>query len=139
MILRPPRSTLFPYTTLFRSLADIEVVHEETDGHLWHIRYPFVDDPAKGLTVAMTRPETMLGDTAVAVNPDDPRYKQAVGRKVRLPIVGRELPVIADPYVDPTLGPGALTLTPGHDFNDFEIGQKYGLPVICIFDEDAKI
>jgi valyl-tRNA synthetase len=121
------------------ALADIEVVHEETDGHLWHIRYPFVDDPAKGLTVATTRPETMLGDTAVAVNPEDPRYKQAVGRKVRLPIVGRELPVIADSYVDPTFGTGALKITPGHDFNDFEIGQKYGLPVICIFDEDAKI
>jgi len=121
------------------ALADIEVVHEETDGHLWHIRYPFVDDPAGGLTVATTRPETMLGDTAVAVNPDDPRYKHAVGRKVRLPIVGRELPVIADPYVDPTFGTGALKITPGHDFNDFEIGQKYGLPVICIFDEDAKI
>ncbi len=121
------------------ALADIEVVHEETDGHLWHIRYPFVDDPANGLTVATTRPETMLGDTAVAVNPEDPRYKQAVGRKVRLPIVGRELPVIADSYVDPTFGTGALKITPGHDFNDFEIGQKYGLPVICIFDEDAKI
>ncbi|HEY1372104.1 MAG TPA: valine--tRNA ligase, partial [Candidatus Binatia bacterium] len=121
------------------ALADIEVVHEETDGHLWHIRYPFVDDPANGLTVATTRPETMLGDTAVAVNPDDPRYKHAVGRKVRLPIVGRELPVIADAYVDPTFGTGALKITPGHDFNDFEIGQKYGLPIICIFDEDAKI
>src|SRR5215470_4919777 len=84
------------------ALADIEVVHEEADGQLWHIRYPFADDPSKGLIVATTRPETMLGDTAVAVNPDDPRYKHAVGRKVRLPIVGRELPVIADAYVDPT-------------------------------------
>ncbi len=121
------------------ALADIEVVHEETDGHLWHIRYPFLDDLANSLTVATTRPETMLGDTAVAVNPDDPRYKHAVGRKVRLPIVGREIPVIADSYVDPTFGTGALKITPGHDFNDFEIGQKYGLPVICIFDEDARI
>src|ERR1043166_3054149 len=121
------------------ALADIEVVHEEPAAHLWHIRYPLVDDPAKGLTVATTRPETMIGDTAVAVNPEDPRYKQAVGRKVRLPIVGRELPVIADSYVDPTFGTGALKITPGHDFNDLEIGQKYGLPVICIFDEDAKI
>jgi valyl-tRNA synthetase len=121
------------------ALADIEVVHEETDGHLWHIRYPFVDDPASGLTVATTRPETMLGDTAVAVNPDDPRYKHAIGRKVRLPIVGREIPVVADAYVDPTFGTGALKITPGHDFNDFEIGQKYGLPIICIFDDDARI
>ncbi len=121
------------------ALADIEVVHEETDGHLWHIRYPFADDPRNGLTVATTRPETMLGDSAVAVNPDDPRYQHAVGRKVRLPIVGRELPVIADAYVDPAFGTGALKITPGHDFNDFEIGQKYGLPIICIFDEDARI
>jgi valyl-tRNA synthetase len=121
------------------ALADIEVVHEETDGHLWHIRYPFADEPANGLTVATTRPETMLGDTAVAVNPDDPRYKHAVGRKLRLPIVGRDIPVIADAYVDPTFGTGALKITPGHDFNDFEIGQKYRLPVICIFDDDAKI
>jgi len=121
------------------ALADIEVVHEETDGHLWHIRYPFVDDPANGLIVATTRPETMLGDTAVAVNPEDPRYRRAVGRKVRLPIAGREIPVIADAYVDPTFGTGALKITPGHDFNDFEIGQKYGLPTICIFDDDARI
>ncbi|HEX9444619.1 MAG TPA: valine--tRNA ligase, partial [Candidatus Binatia bacterium] len=121
------------------ALADIEVVHEETDGNLWHIRYPFVDDPSNGLIVATTRPETMLGDTAVAVNPEDPRYRHAVGRKVRLPIVGREIPVIADAYVDPAFGTGALKITPGHDFNDFEIGRKYGLETICIFDEDAKI
>ena len=121
------------------ALADIEVVHEETDGQLWHIRYPFLDDPANGLTVATTRPETMLGDTAVAVNPEDARYRHAIGRKVRLPIVGRKIPVIADAYVDPTFGTGALKITPGHDFNDFEIGQKYGLPIICIFDDDAKI
>ncbi len=121
------------------ALADIEVVHEETDGHLWHIRYPFVDDPSGGLTVATTRPETMLGDTAVAVHPDDERYKNAVGKRVRLPIVGRELPVIGDVYVDPAFGTGALKITPGHDFNDFEIGQKYGLEKICIFDDEAKI
>jgi valyl-tRNA synthetase len=121
------------------ALADIEVVHEETDGSLWYIRYPFLDDASSGLTVATTRPETMLGDTAVAVNPEDPRYRHAIDRKVRLPIVGREIAVIADSYVDPTFGTGALKITPGHDFNDFEIGQKYHLPIICIFDDDAKI
>jgi valyl-tRNA synthetase len=121
------------------ALADIEVVHEEIDGHLWHIRYPFVDDPSDGLIIATTRPETMLGDTAVAVHPDDKRYRRAIGRKVRLPIVGREIPVIADAYVDPAFGTGALKITPGHDFNDFEIGEKYGLEKICIFDDDAKI
>jgi valyl-tRNA synthetase len=121
------------------ALADIEVVHEEIDGQLWHIRYPFVDDPANGLIVATTRPETMLGDTAVAVHPDDKRYQGAIGKKVRLPIVGREIPVIAEAYVDPTFGTGALKITPGHDFNDFEIGEKYDLEKICIFDDDAKI
>jgi len=121
------------------ALADIEVVHEETDGHLWHIRYPFADDPSDGLIVATTRPETMLGDTAVAVHPNDKRYQRAIGRKVRLPIAGREIPVIADAYVDPSFGTGALKITPGHDFNDFEIGEKYGLEKICIFDDDARI
>ena len=121
------------------ALADIEVVHEEVEGHLWHIRYPFADSPSEGLTVATTRPETMLGDTAVAVHPEDKRYQGAIGRRVTLPIVGREIPVIGDLFVDPAFGTGALKITPGHDFNDFEIGEKYGLQKISIFDEEAKI
>jgi valyl-tRNA synthetase len=121
------------------ALADIEVVHEEVDGHLWHIRYPFVDAPSGGLTVATTRPETMLGDTAVAVHPEDERYRHLIGKKVRLPIVGRQIPIIGDSFVDLEFGSGALKITPGHDFNDFEIGEKHGLDKICIFDEEARI
>jgi valyl-tRNA synthetase len=121
------------------ALADIEVVHEETEGHLWHIRYPLKDDPSVAVVVATTRPETMLGDTAVAVHPDDPRYQHVIGKIVRLPITGREAPIIADSFVDPEFGTGALKITPGHDFNDFEIGEKYGLEKISIFDEAARI
>ncbi len=121
------------------ALADIEVVHEEVNGHLWHIRYPLVDQPARGLVVATTRPETMLGDTAVAVHPDDPRYRNFIGKKLRLPIVEREIPVIADTFVDQSFGTGALKITPAHDFNDFEIGEKHGLKKINIFDAEARI
>ena len=121
------------------ALADIEVIHEESDGHLWHIRYPLADDPAQALTVATTRPETMLGDTAVAVHPEDRRYEGFAGRKIRLPIAGRIIPVITDPYVDKEFGTGALKITPGHDFNDFEIGERFHLDKISIFDADAKI
>src|SRR4029450_6126083 len=96
------------------ALADIEVVHEEADGNLWHIRYPFADDPLKALVVATTRPETMLGDTAVAVHPEDARYKHLVGKKIRLPISDRIVPLIADPFVDREFGTGALKVTPGH-------------------------
>ena len=115
------------------ALADIEVVHEEIDGTLWHIRYPFAGDPKSGVVVATTRPETMLADTAVAVHPEDPRYAKAVGKHIILPLVGRKLPVIADPYVSREFGTGALKITPGHDFNDFEIGQHHGLPTIATF------
>ncbi|HEX2928131.1 MAG TPA: valine--tRNA ligase, partial [Candidatus Binatia bacterium] len=121
------------------ALADIEVVHEEADGDLWHIRYPFADDPSKALIVATTRPETMLGDTAVAVHPEDERYKDLVGKKIRLPISDRIVPLIADPFVDREFGTGALKVTPGHDFNDFEIGERFGLDKISIFDADARI
>jgi valyl-tRNA synthetase len=121
------------------ALADIEVIHEEGDGHLWYIRYPLADDPNSALIVATTRPETMLGDTAVAVHPDDPRYKQFVGKQIRLPISGRIVPVISDPYVEKEFGTGALKITPGHDFNDFEIGARHGLDKISIFDADARI
>jgi valyl-tRNA synthetase len=121
------------------ALADIEVVHEECDGSLWHIRYPFADDSAPPLLVATTRPETMLGDTAVAVHPDDERYKELVGKKIRLPVSGRIVPLIADPFVDREFGTGALKITPGHDFNDFEIGERFQLDKISIFDADARV
>ena len=121
------------------ALADIEVVHEESDGNLWHIRYPLADDPLQALVVATTRPETMLGDTAVAVHPDDQRYRHLVGKNIRLPITGRIVPLIADSFVDREFGTGALKITPGHDFNDFEIGQRFSLDKISIFDADAHI
>src|SRR5262245_21761479 len=121
------------------ALADIEVVHEDSDGNLWHIRYPFADDSAPPLIVATTRPETMLGDTAVAVHPDDERYRQWVGKRIRLPISGRIVPLIADPFVDREFASGALKITPGHDFNDFEIGERFNLARISIFDADARI
>jgi len=121
------------------ALADIEVVHEEIDGHIWTIRYPLADDPSKALSVATTRPETMLGDTAVAVHPDDSRYRDFIGKKIRLPITDRIVPVISDAYVDKEFGTGALKITPGHDFNDFDIGARFGLDKISIFDADAKI
>ena len=121
------------------ALADIEVVHEDTDGSLWHIRYPLADDGSQALIVATTRPETMLGDSAVAVHPDDERYKELVGKKIRLPITGRIVTLIADSFVDREFGTGALKITPGHDFNDFDIGERFHLDKISIFDADARI
>jgi len=120
-------------------LADIEVIHEEADGNLWHIRYPLADDSGEALIVATTRPETMLGDTAVAVHPEDKRYQHLLGKKIRLPITGRIVPLIADAYVDREFGTGALKITPGHDFNDFDIGERYNLERISIFDADACV
>ena len=119
------------------ALADIEVVHEEMDGHLWHVRYPLVGEGE--LVVATTRPETMLGDTGVAVHPEDERHAAIVGRHARLPVAGREIPVVADAFVDPEFGTGAVKITPGHDFNDFEIGLRNDLEVINILDDDAAI
>jgi valyl-tRNA synthetase len=121
------------------ALADIEVIHEESDASLWYIRYPLADDPSEALIVATTRPETMLGDTAVAVHPKDKRYQRFVGRKIRLPITDRVVPLLLDPYVDQTFGTGAVKITPGHDFNDFEIGERFGLNRISIFDADARV
>ena len=121
------------------ALADIEVIHEESDGHLWHIRYPLADDSREALIVATTRPETMLGDTAVAVHPEDQRYQHLRGKDIRLPITGRIVPLIADIYVDREFGTGALKITPGHDFNDFEIGERFNLDRISIFDADARV
>ena len=120
------------------SLSDAEAPHEDQDGLHWHFRYPGADG-GEGIVVATSRPETMFGDTAIAVHPDDLRYKAMIGKKVLLPIVGRELPVIADPYPDPEKGTGAVKITPAHDFNDFEVGQRHNLPRITVIGEDAKM
>jgi valyl-tRNA synthetase len=120
------------------ALSDIEVIHDEVTGELVYIPYPFADR-AGGITVATTRAETMLGDTAVAVHPDDPRYGDAVGRMLRLPLLGREIPVVADEAVDPGFGTGAVKVTPAHDINDFEIAERHGLPAVIIFDQAAAI
>ncbi len=121
---------------LHTALSDLEVLSEEESGHLWHFRYPLADGSGH-LVVATTRPETMLGDTAVAVHPGDERYGDLVGRHVRLPLADRLIPVIADEYVDPEFGSGCVKITPAHDFNDYEIGQRHDLDIINIFDIDA--
>ncbi|MEE8579411.1 MAG: valine--tRNA ligase, partial [Hyphomicrobium sp.] len=121
------------------AISDLEVIQMETKGHLWHFKYPLKDDPEKFIVVATTRPETMLGDTAVAVHPDDERYKDLVGKTVLLPLVGREIPIVADEYSDPEKGSGAVKITPAHDFNDFEVGKRHDLAQINIFDEHARI
>jgi valyl-tRNA synthetase len=114
------------------SLSDEEAEFEETEGKLYHIRYPLVDDPSRFVVVATTRPETMLGDVAVAVHPDDERYRDIVGKMVRLPVADIPIPVIADPYVDPAFGTGVVKITPAHDANDFEVGRRHGLPMPVI-------
>ena len=123
---------------LLTALSDLEVQSEEEDGHLWHLSYPLEDGSAH-VIVATTRPETMLGDTAVAVNPDDERYQRLIGKKIRLPLTGRLIPVIADTYVDPAFGSGCVKITPAHDFNDYEIGQRHGLEQINIFTPRAAL
>ncbi len=123
---------------LHTALSDLEVIAEPEQGQLWHFRYPLADGSGH-LVVATTRPETLLGDTAVAVNPEDERYRHLVGRQVRLPLTGRLVPVIADAYVDPAFGSGCVKITPGHDFNDYEIGRRHDLPLINIMDRDARI
>jgi len=123
---------------LHTALSDLEVLSEEENGHLWHIRYPRVD--GKGyVVVATTRPETMLGDTAVAVNPDDPRYADLVGLDLELPLTGRTIPVITDSYVDIEFGSGCVKITPAHDFNDYEMGKRHNLPKINVLNDDASI
>jgi valyl-tRNA synthetase len=120
------------------AVSDLEVIHEERPGHLWYIRYPFEDGNGY-LVVATTRPETMLGDTAVAVNPSDERYRAAVGRKIVLPLLGRVIPVVADDFVDPKFGTGAVKVTPAHDPNDFEISERHNLPRIEVIDDEARM
>ncbi|MGH8143938.1 MAG: valine--tRNA ligase [Steroidobacteraceae bacterium] len=128
---------------LLTALSDLEVLSGEEDGRLWHLRYPLVDGPLPDgtahLVVATTRPETMLGDTAVAVHPDDARYRHLVGRRVQLPLAGRQIPIIADEYVDAAFGTGCVKITPAHDFNDYAIGTRHGLPLINIFTPDAHL
>ncbi len=123
---------------LHTAISDLEVVSQEEDGHLWHIRYP-LSDGSGDVVVATTRPETMLGDTAVAVNPSDERYRHLVGKEVDLPLTGRKIPVIADAYVDPEFGSGCLKITPAHDFNDYDVGSRHDLPLINVFTPDACI
>ncbi|UCV12545.1 valine--tRNA ligase [Dechloromonas denitrificans] len=120
------------------AVSDLEVVQEEEDGFMWHIRYPLADG-SDSLVVATTRPETMLGDTAVMVHPEDERYKHMIGKLVKLPLTGREIPIIADSYVDLEFGTGCVKVTPAHDFNDYAVGQRHGLPMISILTLDAKI
>ena len=146
---------------LHTAISDLEVISEEEDGHMWHIRYPISDeyaaqgsanvargrtpgatplaDSEEYLIIATTRPETMLGDAAVAVHPDDDRYKDLIGKEVELPLTGRKIPIIADDYVDPEFGTGCVKITPAHDFNDYEMGQRHDLPLINIFTVDAVI
>ena len=121
------------------AISDLEVEQRETQGNYWHIKYPIEGNDGLFVTVATTRPETMLGDTAVAVHPEDPRYADLVGRNAVLPLVGRKIPVIADEYSDPEKGTGAVKITPAHDFNDFEVGKRNGLDVLNILDERAYI
>ncbi len=120
------------------AVSDVEVESKEEDGHLWEIRYPGVDG-AQDVIVATTRPETLFGDTAIAVHPEDDRYKDLVGKRVRLPLCNRDIPVIADTYVDREYGTGCVKITPAHDFNDFEVGRRHNLPCISVLTKDAKI
>ncbi|MGB6347936.1 MAG: valine--tRNA ligase [Methyloceanibacter sp.] len=130
---------------LLTAISDLEVEQVEVKGHLWHLRYPLEgrdfdpEDASTYIVVATTRPETMLGDTAVAVHPDDERYKALVGKHVILPLVGRRIPIVADDYSDPEKGSGAVKITPAHDFNDFEVGRRHGLPMINVLDREGRI
>ncbi|MEZ5571621.1 MAG: valine--tRNA ligase [Halioglobus sp.] len=123
---------------LHTAISDLEVIAEEEQGHLWHFNYPLLGGEGH-LTVATTRPETMLGDSAIAVHPEDERYAHLIGRRVQLPLCDRDIPVIADEYVDREFGTGCVKITPAHDFNDYEVGRRHGLPMINIFNDDAAI
>ena len=123
---------------LHTALSDLEVLSADEDGHLWHFRYPLASGDGH-LIVATTRPETMLGDSAVAVHPDDDRYKHLVGEEIILPIVGRRIPIIADAYVDPEFGTGCVKITPAHDFNDYDIGKRHDLPMYNVLTDDAAL
>ncbi|TMK45980.1 MAG: valine--tRNA ligase, partial [Alphaproteobacteria bacterium] len=130
---------------LLTAISDLEVQQIEVRGSLWYLRYPIEgktfspDDPSTFIVVATTRPETMLGDTAVAVHPDDARYTHLIGKHVILPLVGRRIPIVADEYSDPEKGSGAVKVTPAHDFNDFEIGKRHALPQISVLDQEGRL
>ncbi len=124
---------------LHTAISDLEVEAREVKGSLWYIKYPVEGSVDAFITVATTRPETLLGDTGVAVHPDDPRYQQLIGKHAILPLVGRRIPIVADAYSDPDKGSGAVKITPAHDFNDFEVGKRHGLAVINILDRDAHL
>ncbi|KTT11901.1 valyl-tRNA synthetase [Pseudomonas oryzihabitans] len=131
-------------TKLHTAISDLEVESHDEKGHLWHLRYPLADgartaEGADHLVVATTRPETLLGDAAVAVHPEDPRYQALIGQYVELPLVGRRIPIVADDYCDPEFGTGCVKITPAHDFNDYEVGKRHNLPLINIFDADAAV
>ncbi|MBB1521325.1 valine--tRNA ligase [Aquipseudomonas guryensis] len=131
-------------TKFHTAISDLEVENHDEKGHLWNLRYPLADgnktaDGKDYLIVATTRPETMLGDAAVAVHPEDERYKALIGTFVELPLVGRRIPIIADDYCDPEFGTGCVKITPAHDFNDYEVGKRHNLPLLNIFDKDAKV
>jgi len=123
---------------LLTALSDLEVLSEEEQGQLWYLRYP-LSAGGGHVVVATTRPETMLGDSAVAVNPDDERYRHLIGQTVRLPLTGREIPIVADSFVDPAFGSGCVKITPAHDFNDYAVGLRHALPLINIFTPDAHL
>jgi valyl-tRNA synthetase len=123
---------------LHTAVSDLEVISEEESGHMWHMRYRLTDGSGH-VIVATTRPETMLGDSAVAVHPDDERYRDVIGKTVTLPLVGRQIPVVADEYVDPEFGTGCVKITPAHDFNDYEVGKRHNLPLINVMSRDAAI
>jgi len=124
---------------LHTAISDLEVDQRETVGRMWYFRYPIEGADNRFITVATTRPETMLGDTAVAVHPDDDRYRALVGKNCVLPIANRRIPIVADSYSDPEKGTGAVKITPAHDFNDFEVGRRHNLPLVNIFDENARL
>jgi len=121
------------------AVSDLEVEHEEEDGHFWHICYPIAENPDQHVIIATTRPETMLGDAAVAVHPDDGRYQHLIGQSLILPLTGRTIPVISDTYVDPEFGTGCVKITPAHDFNDYDVGKRHDLPLMNIFTNQAHI
>jgi valyl-tRNA synthetase len=121
------------------AISDLEVQQVEIKGHLWHIRYPIEGEADRFITVATTRPETMLGDVAVAVHPEDERFRDLVGKHAILPLVGRRIPIVADEYSDPEKGTGAVKITPAHDFNDFEVGRRHKLPLVNVLGTEAQL
>ena len=123
---------------LLTAISDLEVENKSKKSKIWYINYP-IKNESKFITVATTRPETMLGDTAVAVHPDDERYKSFIGKKIILPLINREIPIIADEYSDPEKGSGAVKITPAHDFNDFDMGKRHALPIINILNFDGTL